>query len=249
MSPWILLQGAKQRGPFVLSVTAMKCIVAFLILLSLPASARDVSLAIGDSDINFPVDVGYVSVRGGSPRAFAVQSALAAGGQTLIEEYSTPGDLKRLDAGAKPQNIVYAVFTLFPLTAHPIGDEQWPRIKRLLASPMSASGTNHDIAKKAPEIDQRASQAIGQPTKLEIRLSSDPTVYRETERSVSFAMTGSRRVQANGKSTTIAAAGAYVFIHHKVLVISAQQLDPEPNAMKSLRAHLDPIVDRVIAMN
>jgi len=212
--------------------------------------AEQIPLDIGAITIQFPMEADYVRVSQAQPKLFALVQAALPPTNRLVEALMTRADVTRLEQGGVAADIYYEVQVQRDFELRQISIDDWVALKPQLTAGMSQDDMDKVMAADSGSND-RMSAVAGKQVSFNVGKVGAPEIYRETTQSVNYGMLVPMQVRIGNdvKSGTMAAAGSFTIARNKLIYIYAFSTDASVDNIKRLRAHLNDVVDRTIALN
>lgn len=222
----------------------MKFLAGLLTLLIVPLThAEQITLPIGDSSIQFPVDGGYVPVCHKIPGVMTKVSELMPHAR-VVECFFTADDMRRMKQGIRPDGEVFFLVSVpRERDGRPINRRDWIAMKSELLREMPPSARNVDDSKVG--IVEESPDVVGK----QFSEGSAEHVYRETPLSISIEEEDTERKVNGRKHVTLLAD--LVANNHLIAILAVHGYTSETaeSALKMVRKQLDAVVDKTVALN
>lgn len=227
---------------------------ALVLALALPCCAladATVSMQVGKTDILFPTDADYISVRSGAPGIFKVLESSASPSLRLVDAFYAESDVKATVMGRRPDSTIYSVQVLRDLENVDFTDAEWTSFLPGIAKSMGEVSEG-DVRKEFDKAaEKRLSDATGRDARIKMGKLGKPTVYAADGGDVRFDMLLPMEVSVGNKQvkTILAAACAVTLVKGKLLYVYLFHDEIDEQTAPRLREQLDSVLKRLAAAN
>ena len=216
------------------------------------AAQSTVALKVGETTLQFPAGVGYVSARAKAPQVYESMSVAIPPSLRLVDAFYTEDDIKRSVLGlGRPDQTVFAVQVLRDAEAMSITESDWAQAKPGMATALGELDLNELNKKAVRDSSKRMSEFSGRDIDVRIGKTKRPLIYNTEGDTIRFLMILPVQGRSGSQSVdeTMVAAGAIVRLREKMIYLYLFHRREDEATAPALQAQLDEFLPRLFAAN